>query len=243
VAAARADERERIAREADQAERARSQQQAADAERRDAALFTQACRMADTDPRLRELVPGDPQQRTLYNWREDRKELEALVSRSPEAEAAIRADARYEAEQQLEQARAEAGAERARLAREIQRATSLPHVKPEDLSSRAPEPLDTWDKMAGYFHQAGASWKAAELEPKLAERDETIAARDATIAALQQSINDLKLVGPRGLGSGRAPVAPGQPASSASKPGWDPRRDWRENFAAAINADANGRSR
>ncbi len=55
----------------------------------EATLYEEACRMLDTDARLSEPVPGDPDGRNLYQWREDRKEL---IARYPQAEEAIRSD-------------------------------------------------------------------------------------------------------------------------------------------------------
>lgn len=63
----------------------------------DAERYEAACRMPDSDPRLMEYVPNDPEGRTLYQWREDRKEL---IAKYPEAEAAIRASVEQRAQAQ-----------------------------------------------------------------------------------------------------------------------------------------------
>lgn len=84
------------------------------------------------------------------------------------------------------------------------------------------------------LHAAGAAWKEAELAPQIATRDEKI-------ADLEEQIRDLRLVGPRGLGSARAPVTGGRSAGSeAAAPVFDESRNWRHNLAAALGTSHNG---
>lgn len=223
VEAARTEERERIQRESQEADTRRAQESLSAQQQAEAALFEQACRMSDADPRLNEAAP-DGSNRTLYQWREDRKEL---ISQYPQAEAAIRAEVERSVADKLVEADRLQAKFWSDVEKRLKEAENLPHVNPADLKTNAENPLSTWDKVFGYYHAAGAAWKEAELSPQIAERDEKI-------AQLEDEVRDLKAVGPRGLVASRAPVSGGRSVTAGDQTTFDPSRPARENLAAAL---------
>lgn len=154
--------------------------------RQEAELFDAATRMPDTDPRLTELVPNDPQGRSLYQWREDRKEL---IARYPEAEAALRADADQRASALDE--------ERKSLMR--QQIEGVAHREGVDASRWKGRADLTWDAIANDLLAAREARVRAEVQPQLDE-----------LAALRLEVQQLR---PQALGAQRAPVAAGRSSS------------------------------
>lgn len=222
VEAARAEERDRIERERTE-----------EAERAEQTALSQK-HLQDVE-RLQKLMrlPDSALSAEDYNWREEQKEL---LAKYPEVEQHYRTVAQQEAAA----ARAESDAAIQRhltawdgeIRGQLAKAATLPNVNPDDLKANAPNPLTTWDQMASYYHAAGAAWKDAEYAPQIAERD-------ATISRQQDEINDLRLVGPRGLGSSRAPVTGGRSSAAEAGPQqFDPSRSPRENLSDALMAPA-----
>lgn len=167
-----------------------------------------------------------------YRWREEQKQL---LAKYPEAERFHMALAQESVKTEREALEKDRIAFWDGVRDQLGAAAKLPHVDPKALLANAETPLDTWDKMAGYYHAAGAAWKDAEYAPKLSAAEEKI-------AHLEDEIKDLKVVGPRGLGSGRAPVTGGRSAASErDTSSFDPDRGWRQNLSAALSAPSNGR--
>jgi hypothetical protein len=216
----RAEAREALARE--QAERQAQEQQAS----------VSRAHLADVE-RLQRLLRTPDGQLTAedYAWREDQKEL---LARYPDAERHFAAERDHAITVERQRQAAERTAFLDGIVAQLRASEALPGVSHDDLKADAPTPLDSWDKMAAYFHAAGASSTASELQPKLDQALETIERQAA-------EIKDLRLVGPRGLGAARAPVSGGTSAGTENgSSSFDPRRSARDNLAAALAQGSNG---
>lgn len=171
-----------------QAQLAQTSTQMADRLRADADLFEAACRMTDSDPRLYEAAPNDPDGRTVYQWREDRKEL---IARYPEAEQALRAESERSYAQWVE-------ADRAKTREAISASAQREGVDPE----RWKTPGVTWDSMAKDLADAREAKVRAELQPQLDE--------------LAQLRRDIQQLTPQALGAQRGPATAGRSGEAVS---------------------------
>jgi hypothetical protein len=118
---------------------------------------------------------------------------------------------------------------------EMRQAATLPNTSAKDLEIGAEGAPTTFAEIAAYYHARGAGWKEAELAPQVAERDQRIAQHEEKIAELEDEIKDLRLVGPRGLGSARAATTGGASGSSeAHSRRFNESRPAKDNLAAAL---------
>lgn len=122
--------------------------QTVDQQRQDAETFEASLRMSDSDPRLYEEAPNDPEGRTLYQWREDRKDL---ISRYPDAEQAIKAEADFKATSKLRE--------------QITASAQREGVDPARWKAQGV----TWDSMAKDLADAREAKVRAEVQPALDE--------------------------------------------------------------------------
>lgn len=177
--------------EAEQTQKATQQATAAMSEQaqREAEWFEFANRLPDTDPRLSELMPNDPEGRTVYQWREDRKEL---IAKYPEADAALRADADRRALMADEQRKAAMRDQIEGLARR----EGVDSKRWRDLGQGL-----TWEVMASDLLDAREARVRAELKPKLDR-----------LAELER---DMQQYRPQALGATREPLGAGRSSSAA----------------------------
>ncbi len=96
---------------------------------------------------------------------------------------------------------------------------------------------ETFAARDALLHAAGAAWKEAEvraeLEPKVDDLQAKLDDLQAKYDEADAEISELKLVGPRGLGARRAPLAGGRSADDAS---FNLRPTGRESLHAALGA-------
>jgi len=214
---ARAEERERITREQTEAEQRREREALAASEQADIERFDRLNALPDDHPTLAE---GDN-----WAWLQEKKRL---LSQFPQADAHYRTAAQQAIERAREQDRADLDANQQRfwdsVRNDLATAKQVPGVDFDAV--RAAKTFAERDQI---LYAAGAS-----------SRDAEVATRDETIARLEDEVRDLKLVGPRGLGSRRAPVEGGRSGTAESGPrSFDPDRSWRQNLGAAL-AGSNG---
>ncbi len=229
---ARAEARQQYEREQQERQEREEREALQKTSQADIERFERLNRLPDDHPTLAE---GDN-----WQWLQERKRLLASF---PEADRHYRAWAERVVAERTQGVEQTLTAERASfwngLRAEMRAAATLPNTSAKDLEVGAEGAPQTFAEMAAYYHGRGAAWKEAEYAPQVAERDQRIAAQDDKIAELEEEIRDLRLVGPRGLGSARAATTGGASAGSGGSPGFNPNRSWRENFDAAIGG--NGR--